>query len=69
MAMLFVTHDLGVVAEMADDILVMRHGEVVESGEAEAVLSRPKAAYTRQLLEAAARLDDPAPVYRERSAA
>jgi ABC-type microcin C transport system duplicated ATPase subunit YejF len=68
MAMLFVTHDLGVVAEMADDILVMRHGQVVESGEAQTVLSRPQAPYTRQLLEAAARLDDPAPVYRERAA-
>jgi ABC-type dipeptide/oligopeptide/nickel transport system ATPase component len=64
MSILFVTHDLGVVAQMADDIVVMRHGQVVESGSLEDVFLRPRAAYTRELLGAAARLDDPAPVYR-----
>jgi ABC-type dipeptide/oligopeptide/nickel transport system ATPase component len=68
MAMLFVTHDLGVVAQMADDVVVMRAGEVVESGPADAVLTAPRAPYTRELLAAAARLDDPAPVYCERAA-
>jgi ABC-type dipeptide/oligopeptide/nickel transport system ATPase component len=68
MAMLFVTHDLGVVAQMADDVVVMRAGEVVESGPADAVLTAPQAPYTRELLAAAARLDDPAPVYRARAA-
>ena len=66
MAVLFVTHDLGVVAEMADDVVVMRHGRVVESGPASRVLSAPEAAYTRELLAAMPRLDMPAPVYRER---
>jgi ABC-type dipeptide/oligopeptide/nickel transport system ATPase component len=64
MSILFVTHDLGVVAQMADDVVVMRHGQVVESGSLEDVFLRPRAAYTRELLGAAARLDDPAPVYR-----
>ena len=68
MAMLFVPHDLGVVAQLADDVVVMRAGEVVESGPADAVLTAPQAPYTRELLAAAARLDDPAPVYRERAA-
>jgi ABC-type dipeptide/oligopeptide/nickel transport system ATPase component len=68
MSILFVTHDLGVVAQMADDVVVMRHGEVVESGPAREVLTRPQAPYTRELLAAAARLDDPAPVYRARAA-
>ena len=65
MAVLFVTHDLGVVAEMADDVVVMRHGRVVESGPADRVLSSPEAAYTRELLAAMPRLDAPAPIYRE----
>jgi ABC-type dipeptide/oligopeptide/nickel transport system ATPase component len=63
MSILFVTHDLGVVAQMADDVVVMRHGQVVESGTVEDVFLHPRAAYTRELLGAAARLDGPAPVY------
>ncbi|WP_293865509.1 ABC transporter ATP-binding protein [uncultured Alsobacter sp.] len=66
MAILFVTHDLGVVAEMADDIVVMRHGRVVEAGPADRILASPQAPYTRELLAAMPRLDVPAPVYRER---
>jgi ABC-type dipeptide/oligopeptide/nickel transport system ATPase component len=69
MAVLFVTHDLGVVAEMADDVVVLRHGRVVESGPAARVLSAPQAGYTRELLAAMPRLDAPAPIYREASAA
>jgi ABC-type dipeptide/oligopeptide/nickel transport system ATPase component len=68
MAILFVTHDLGVVAEMADDIVVMRHGRVVEAGPADQVLHAPRAPYTRELLAAMPRLDVAAPVYRERTA-
>jgi len=66
MAILFVTHDLGVVAEMADDVVVMRHGRVVEASPAAQVLRQPQAAYTRDLLAAMPRLDVAAPVYRER---
>ena len=52
MAMLFISHDLGVVAELADDIVVMRHGEVKESGPAVTVLKNRKHPYTAQLAEA-----------------
>ena len=68
MAILFVTHDLGVVAEMADDVVVMRHGRVVEAGPAQSILHAPQAPYTRELLAAMPRLDVAAPVYRERAA-
>ncbi len=68
MAILFVTHDLGVVAEMADDVVVMRHGRVVEAGPAERILHAPEAPYTRELLAAMPRLDVAAPIYRERLA-
>lgn len=50
MAMLFITHDLGVVAEIADHIVVMQHGRVVETGPANEILHTPKEAYTQGLL-------------------
>lgn len=49
---LFITHDLGVVEYMADQVAVMHEGKIVEYGSTEDVLKRPKAAYTRQLLKA-----------------
>jgi len=66
MAMLFITHDLGVVAEMADDVVVMRHGRVVEAAPAKQLFARPREEYTRELLAAMPRLDIRAPVYRPR---
>jgi peptide/nickel transport system ATP-binding protein len=51
-AVLFITHDMGVVAEIADQVLVMNQGEAVEAGLCEQVLRRPQAGYTRQLLAA-----------------
>lgn len=48
---LFVTHNMAVVSYLADDVLVMRDGVMVESGSCEQLLHTPKAAYTRQLLE------------------
>ena len=49
---LFVTHDIGVVAYMADDVAVMKDGVIVESGSVQEVLENPRMAYTKQLLEA-----------------
>ncbi|QFQ88527.1 dipeptide ABC transporter ATP-binding protein [Paracoccus kondratievae] len=51
-AVLFITHDMGVVADIADRVCVMRHGEMVESGTVEEVLSRPTQLYTQALLRA-----------------
>jgi peptide/nickel transport system ATP-binding protein len=52
-ALLFITHDLRVAAQICDDVLVMQHGRVVEQGPAAEVLTKPQQAYTRALLDAA----------------
>ena len=52
MAMLLITHDLGIVRKMADRVCVMQAGEIVEQGEARDVFERPRHTYTRHLLEA-----------------
>ena len=49
-AVLFITHDMGVVAEIADTVYVMKHGEIVESGPVEQILRHPQKDYTRALL-------------------
>ncbi|VVE43125.1 ABC transporter ATP-binding protein [Pandoraea anhela] len=49
---LFITHDFGVVAEIADRVAVMRHGEIVEQGAAPTILTRPSHDYTRTLIAA-----------------
>ncbi len=51
-AVIIITHDLGVVADVADNVIVMRQGAVVERGTVEKVFTAPEAAYTKQLLEA-----------------
>ena len=51
-AVLFITHDFGVVAEIADRVAVMRHGALVEIGPAAEVLNRPQAQYTKDLVAA-----------------
>ncbi|MDL9938543.1 ABC transporter ATP-binding protein [Gordonia sp. ABSL1-1] len=58
-ALLFISHDLGVIHHVSDDILVMRSGEVVESGAADDVFERPQHPYTRALLAAVPRIDLP----------
>jgi peptide/nickel transport system ATP-binding protein len=55
-AMLFISHDLAVIGELADRIVVMRRGEVVETGATLDVLIEPKAAYTRELIAAVPRI-------------
>jgi peptide/nickel transport system ATP-binding protein len=52
MGVIFVTHDFGVVAEIADRIAVMQHGRLIEQGFADQVLTTPQADYTRALLAA-----------------
>jgi peptide/nickel transport system ATP-binding protein len=52
MALLFITHDFGVVAEVADRVAVMQRGRLVEEGPARQVLDRPSHPYTRQLIDA-----------------
>jgi len=51
MAMLFITHDFGVVEEIADDVIVMYQGQIVEKGSVKDVLKKPKHAYTKALLQ------------------
>ena len=55
-SVIFISHDMGVVAEMADDIVVMRSGEVMESGSAEQLILNPQASYTQDLMAAVPRI-------------
>lgn len=55
MAMLFITHDLGVIAQVADSVLVMQDGKIVEQGAVESIYQSPKHPYTKMLLEAVPR--------------
>jgi len=55
-AILLITHAMGVVADMADDILVMKDGRVVESGSADAIFNHPTHPYTKELLAAVPKL-------------
>ena len=61
MALVLISHDLGVVAGTADEVVVMHQGVAVESGSAEQVLLDPQHAYTQGLLAAMPRLDSPLP--------
>ncbi|MEQ4618936.1 MAG: ABC transporter ATP-binding protein [Corticimicrobacter sp.] len=56
-AVLFITHDLGVVAEIADRVIVMRQGRIVEEGPVAQIFSAPQADYTRALLAAVPNVD------------
>lgn len=59
MGILMITHDLGVVAEMADDVAVMYAGRIVEQGSVKEIFARPKHPYTKALLESIPTLDTP----------
>jgi microcin C transport system ATP-binding protein len=61
MAMLFITHDLGIVRKLADTVCVMKEGKIVEQGLVERVFTAPEHAYTRALLAAEPK-PDPAPL-------
>ena len=58
MAVLFITHDLALVGEIADQVVVMRHGLVREAGAVEQIFERPADAYTRALLQCRPNLDE-----------
>ena len=60
MAIMFITHDMGVVAEIADQVVVMEKGHVVETGGVDQIFNRPEHPYTQKLLGAVKRLDEPA---------
>ena len=57
MSVLFITHDLAVVGEIADYVVVMRNGEIREQGPAKTVFENPQDAYTKALLQCRPRLD------------
>jgi oligopeptide/dipeptide ABC transporter ATP-binding protein len=58
-ALLFITHDLAVVRQIADRVVVLRRGEVVETGPTDDVLERPRHPYTRTLIDSVPRADTP----------
>ncbi|EHR00492.1 ATPase component of various ABC-type transport systems with duplicated ATPase domain [Bradyrhizobium sp. WSM471] len=60
MAVMFITHDFGVVADIADQVVVLRHGKVAEEGPASAVFNAPQHDYTKALLAAVPSMDPPA---------
>lgn len=62
MAILFITHDLGVVAQISDRVVVMEKGEVVECGNIRQVFERPEHPYTQKLMEATRSLEKPSKV-------
>ena len=70
MAVMFITHDFGVVADIADSVVVLQHGKVVEQGAADEVLLRPQHPYTRALLAAVPTMQAPqrAPLLNRRKA-
>jgi peptide/nickel transport system ATP-binding protein len=59
MAVMFITHDFGVVADIADRVVVLRYGQVVEQGSAQEVLNHPQHAYTKALLAAVPSMTPP----------
>ncbi|WP_237154377.1 ABC transporter ATP-binding protein [Oryzibacter oryziterrae] len=61
MAILFITHDLGIVERFADDVVVMTEGKIVEQGPTARVFAAPQHAYTRHLLAAAPKGEPPVP--------
>jgi peptide/nickel transport system ATP-binding protein len=69
LGLLFITHDMGVVAQIADDVLVMHQGKVVEHGPVERIFHDPQHPYTQRLLDASKKLGMAAPPARPAVAA
>ncbi|MET4069770.1 peptide/nickel transport system ATP-binding protein [Bradyrhizobium sp. S3.2.6] len=67
MAVMFITHDMGVVAEIADDVLVMHRGKVMESGTVDAIFHSPQNDYTRMLIGSVLKLEQKAEIRLRRS--
>ncbi len=65
LAYLFISHDLKVVRALANHVVVMQNGQVVEEGAAEAIFANPRTDYTRTLFKAAFALDSDAPTEME----
>ncbi|MFP8955447.1 ABC transporter ATP-binding protein [Natrialbaceae archaeon A-CW3] len=59
MALLMITHDLGVVSEVCDDVIVMYAGRIAEKGSLEEIIADPKHPYTRTFLNSVPRIDNP----------
>lgn len=53
LSILFICHDLALVQQFCDRVLIMDHGEIVEQGKPDEVIRKPKAAYTRKLIDSA----------------
>jgi peptide/nickel transport system ATP-binding protein len=66
MGVMFITHDMGVVAEIADDVLVMYHGKVMERGPVEKIFHDPQDDYTKMLIGSVLKLEEKADVRRQR---
>jgi peptide/nickel transport system ATP-binding protein len=67
MAVMFITHDMGVVAEIADQVIVMNHGKVVETGAVDDIFHAPKDDYTRMLISSVTKLGRTADIRLSRS--
>jgi len=65
LALVFISHDLSLVRSLCDEVLILRHGEVVEQGESARIFAQPQQAYTRELLDAIP-LPEPDPGWLER---
>ncbi|MCP8940564.1 ABC transporter ATP-binding protein [Alsobacter sp. SYSU M60028] len=62
MAVMFITHDMGVVAEIADDVIVMYHGKVMEYGPVDQIFHAPKNDYTKMLIGSVLKLEQKAEI-------
>lgn len=65
LALIFISHDLSLVRSLCDQVLILRHGEVVDHGESARIFAQPQHAYTRELLDAIP-LPEPDPGWLER---